>query len=259
MTTHSESAEIIHFIKDSPYEFDMVTLPLSPVNAGRGEAIEYCVSRGIGVIAMNPLGGGRLGRPVPILASVAASLGCQSMIDASLRYVAGYPGVTSALNGITLADHAVQGVKAIARGPLPGGVGEQLVARLGELYNSVNPRHLCTACGYCGQCPQGIEIPEVLDLYTGMLVPSLAQAARKAWDARIASDASRYAPATCTRCGQCEAKCPNKIPVSELMAAAAALRGVGVTHGVHLPGGNLASNHKQSLRCADIGIGDRSV
>ena len=58
MTTHSQSADIIHFIKDSPYEFDMVTLPFHLLDAGRTEAIAYCAERGIGVVAMNPLGGG---------------------------------------------------------------------------------------------------------------------------------------------------------------------------------------------------------
>lgn len=217
MTTHGESDDIIHYLKDSPCEFDMVTMPFHPRNAGRGKAIDYCAERGIGVVAMNPLAGGLLGRPAAVFQKVAGEFGLDSMVEASLRFVAGFDGITTALNGITLAEHAIQGAAAVEKGPLPEDVARRLKERLGEVLENVDAGRLCTACGYCGECPEGIAIPEVLGLCIGLLIPSAAGAAR----AEIAEHAPGHDPSACTACKQCEEKCPNGIPVSEMMAAAA--------------------------------------
>ena len=217
MTTHSESDHIIRYLKNSPYEFDMVTLPFHPRNAGRGKAIDYCAERGIGVVAMNPLAGGMLGRPAAVFQKVADDLGLDSMVEASLRFVAGFDNITTALNGITLAEHAIQGAAAIEKGPLTGDVAGKFVERLDEVLQNVPAGRMCTGCGYCGECPEGIAIPELLGLYTDLLIPSMADAAR----AKIAEHAAGHDPSTCTACKQCEEKCPNGIPVSEMMAEAA--------------------------------------
>ncbi len=108
MTTHSGSEEIIRFLKDSPYEFDMVTLSYHFVDASRTEAIDYCAERGIGVVAMNPLGGGRYVRPAPLLNDLASEIGFDSLAEPALRFVAHTPGITSALNGISSGEQAAK-------------------------------------------------------------------------------------------------------------------------------------------------------
>jgi len=220
MTTHAEAAEIIHFVKDSPYEFDMVTLPFNLVNAGRMEAVEYCADRGIGVAAMNPLGGGLLARNVPLMNDLAERAGADSMAEASLRFVAYTPGMTTALNGITYAEHAEVGAAAVCAGPLGNDAEAMLTERLAEIYASVNPHNLCTACGYCGQCPMGILVPKVLAAFTDMRIPSTAEAARAEVAAKLAAGEEGWDPSLCDKCRQCEEKCPNRIPVTQLMEAA---------------------------------------
>jgi len=37
---------------------------------------------------------------------------------------------------------------------------------------------------------------------------------------RVAAGEEGWVPSACTACGECEAKCPNRIPISELMASA---------------------------------------
>ena len=220
MTTHAEADDIIHFVKDSPYEFDMVTLPLHLVNAGRAKAIDYLAGRGIGVAAMNPLAGGLLARKSPLMNGLAAEAGAESMTAAALRFVAYMPGVTTALNGMTYAEHADEGARAVAAGPLADDAAAALTAQLAEVYECVNPRNLCTACGYCGECPQGILIAKVLAAFTDMRIPSTADAARAEVTAKLTAGEEGWDPAACDQCKQCEQKCPNKIPVTALMEAA---------------------------------------
>ncbi len=216
ITSHMDSDGIIRCL--SQFDFDMLTVPFHLLDTSRWKAVEYCKERGIGVLAMNPLAGGGLARESSVLQKIADDLGFQNMAEAALRFVISYPGITSALNGITYEEHAEASVKAVEKGCISKEVAEQLQARVSELYRNV--QHFCTGCGYCGECPEGIMIPKTLEVFTNMLVPSLADAALADLVDRLAVDPTSYDPSLCAACKACESKCPNHLPVSELMAAA---------------------------------------
>jgi len=216
LTTHMPADHIIDYLKR--FDFDMVTLPFHLRDTSRADAVEYCAERGIGVIAMNPLAGGALTRPVPVLQGIAKDMGFASMTEAALRFLIGYPGVTTALAGITYTEQAEEDAAIVALGGISGDESEMLLARVTELY--ANVKHFCSACGYCGECPEGILIPQVLEIYSNLLVPSTADAARKELAERLSKDSAGYDSSRCVACGQCESKCPNKLPISQLMAEA---------------------------------------
>ena len=220
MTTHADSETIIRFIKNSPYEFDMVTLPFHLLDTSRIPAIAFCQERGIGVMAMNPLGGGRLAKRVPLLTRLAEEAGAESPAMAALRYVAYAPGVSAALNGITYERHADEGAMAVSAGPLDPEAAKQLRQQLAEAFEHVKGRSMCSGCGYCMPCPEGIVIPRVLPTFVDLQIPSSSDAARAALADAIAGGAEGLDPTQCTACGECEAKCPNKVDVSDQMAAA---------------------------------------
>jgi uncharacterized protein len=216
MTTHMDSDGIIRYL--SRYEFDLVTLPFHPLDTSRARAVEYCTERGIGVVAMNPLAGGALTRKSPVMQKIATDLGFESMTEAALRFVIGYPGITAALSGMTYADHVTEDETAVCKGGVNGDAAVALEAQLKELY--ANVRHFCTACGYCGECPEGISIPQVLEAYSGLLVPRTSESTLADLAQRLASNPSGYDPSLCTACKTCESKCPNKLPISEMMSDA---------------------------------------
>jgi hypothetical protein len=219
LTTHMDSDGIIRYLQR--FEFDAITIPFHLRDTTRHKAVAYCAERGIGVIAMNPLAGGALAKPSPILERIATEQGLGSMIEAALRYLISYPGVTTALAGITYPEQAVENAAAVAQGALPADVSETIAERVSELYAKVE--HLCTACGYCGECPQGIAIPRLLEVYSSLLLPSTADEAWEKLAERLAADPVGFDPSLCGACGQCESKCPNKLPVAELMGKAARL------------------------------------
>ncbi len=73
----------------------------------------------------------------------------------------------------------------------------------------------CTACHYCvSHCPQGIDIPSLLNLYNehsvtggGFIAPMALMAVPK-----------EKQPSACIGCRSCEAVCPQQIKISEAMA-----------------------------------------
>jgi predicted aldo/keto reductase-like oxidoreductase len=216
-TGHMNSADLIKCLEAFP--FDMVTIPFHLRDTSRAEAVRYCAAHGIGVIAMNPVAGGALARPLPVLQSLAAGLGLATMTEGAFRYLLSWPEVTTALAGFTYAAQVEEDAAAVANGPLAGDTAEQLAARVHELY--ANVEHFCTACGYCGECPQGILIPQVLEIYSNLLVPSTADQALAQLAQALAANSEGFDPSLCTACGTCESKCPNSLPISNLMAKAA--------------------------------------
>jgi len=216
LTTHMPADNTIDYLKR--FEFDMVTIPFHLRDTSRAKAVAYCAERGIGVIAMNPLAGGALARTAKPLERIAADMGCESMTEAALRFLLGYPGVTTALVGFTYADQVVRDVAYADRGGFPASTRQVLESRVQELY--ANVRHFCSACGYCGECTEGISIPKVLEVYSNLLVPSVAESTMNELLDLLSRDGAGFDPSLCTACGQCEPKCPNHLPISELMAAA---------------------------------------
>lgn len=216
-TGHMNSEDLIRAM--DRFEFDCVTIPFQLRDMSRVRFVEYCAEHGIGVIAMNPLAGGALARPTPVLQRIATDNGLASMTEAALRYLTYYPGVTSALAGFTYADQVIEDVEALSHGALSVELAVSIAERVHELY--ANVQHFCTACGYCGECPQGILIPKVLEVYSNTLVPSASDEAFEMLAERLVADPTGYNPALCSVCRQCEEKCPNKLPVSDLMSKAA--------------------------------------
>ena len=73
----------------------------------------------------------------------------------------------------------------------------------------------CTACRYCtSHCPQGLDIPALLELYNehaftggGFIAPMALMAVPK-----------EKQPGACIGCQSCEAVCPQQISISRAMA-----------------------------------------
>lgn len=216
-TGHMDSEQLIRCLER--FEFDCITIPFQLRDLSRVKAVEYCADHGIGVIAMNPLAGGALAKPSPVLQRIATNNGLASMTEAALRFLAYYPGVTSALAGCTYAEQVAEDAAAIEKGALAVELAITLAERVHELY--ANVQHFCTACGYCGECPQGVLIPKVLEIYSNTLVPSAADEAFEKLAELLAADPTGYDPSLCIACKQCEEKCPNRLPISDLMSQAA--------------------------------------
>jgi uncharacterized protein len=82
-------------------------------------------------------------------------------------------------------------------------------------------KSFCTACGYCMDCPNGVDIPANFNLYNKAKVYGLNEWARGQY---AKMDEGKRASA-CTSCGECEPKCPNTLPIMEQLAHTAATLG----------------------------------
>lgn len=196
--------------------FEGVLLGYNAVNYRyRQSAVAAAAGQGMGVVIMNPLGGGVIPQN-PKLFSYLTEGTDLTLAQAALRFVASHKEVSIALNGITTKSHvddAVRAAEGLVERPL-----EEVTASLqsnGKGYNDI-----CTGCGYCKGCPQDIPIPKFMDSYNLKLFgENPINRLKYHW---VISPAKA---AECTACGRCEALCTQHLPIVDRLKEIASLPG----------------------------------
>jgi hypothetical protein len=100
-------------------------------------------------------------------------------------------------------------------------VDQALIARVREQYRA-RITIPCTQCGYCMPCPNGVNIPFILDSFNYAHMYDDLGAARFRYKFVLKEEQRAGA---CIDCGTCEELCPQHIPISEWMPRAEALLG----------------------------------
>ena len=216
---HGEAADFPRIIDEYHWAFGQIQYNYMDVDYQAGRAgLRYAADRGIGVVVMEPLKGGRLAKDLPPeMAAILEKAQVQrTPAEWGLRFVWNEPGVSLALSGMSEMGQLVENLRIADQG-VPGSLSSQDLAVIDDAREAMRARIKadCTACRYCQPCPSGVDIPGVL----------AALNAASVWDdpnawltgyARVGGKASQ-----CTQCFQCERMCPQGLPIVDLMREAA--------------------------------------
>ncbi len=153
------------------------------------DLIPLCRERGVGFIAMKPMGGGLLEK---------ATL--------AFKFLRQYPDALP-LVGIQ-AFEEIEQIVAVMEGPAELTEAEE--AEMARLREELGTR-FCRACGYCQPCPQEISISSVLRLRSHAKRFS-AERFFGEWGQSMVAKAE-----TCVECGDCEPRCPYDLPIREMI------------------------------------------
>ena len=185
-------------------------------NQAGTEGLKYAASKGLAVIVMEPLLGGRLAKPPEDVRRIFDGYAVKrTPAQWALQWVWNQPGVTgllSGMNSMEQLDENILAAETLSTKPLtPQDI--KFIERVSAefLKRAVIP---CTKCGYCQPCPQGVSIPEVIELYNNGIIYNDMGASKFIYG-RFFPEAERAS--ACTQCRQCEEKCPQAIKISELM------------------------------------------
>ena len=189
--------------------------------AGR-EGLEYAGEKGIPVIIMEPLRGGRLVNHLPQGARecIAKSDTFHTPAELALRWLWDQPQVTCVLSGMNSIDMVKENIR-IAETAEPNQFGEQEQALIAQVREEIqkNMKVPCTGCGSCMPCPQHVDIPMAFHCY------NLRYAEGKhsgMWE-YVQSTAMRRdttSASQCIGCGKCERHCPQGIQIREKLKEA---------------------------------------
>ena len=173
------------------------------------KGLEMAHSRGLAVVIMEPLRGGKLAD----LPEKAAKLLPFAPVESALNYLWNREEVSVVLSGMN--DEAqVEENMALASKAEAGMLTDEQLASYEKAAKRVR-RYLsipCTSCHYCDGCPREIAIPEIFGIWNQYEADGDFAKAR----ADYKELGIRRADA-CIHCGTCEAQCPQQIKIiSEL-------------------------------------------
>jgi predicted aldo/keto reductase-like oxidoreductase len=171
----------------------------------RQAGISAAYKNGMGIVVMNPLGGGLIPNNPEVFNYLAEGTDL-TVPQAALRFVASHQEITVALCGCTTKQHVDDSIKAVAN----------LVEKPAlDIYNEYESKglmlnNLCTGCAYCKYCPQDIDIPKYMDAYNEKILGNDI-GDRLKWHWGIPASKA----AECIKCGLCETLCTQHLPIME--------------------------------------------
>ena len=216
VSTHMSGTETEAMLQEG--YFEGVTLGYNAINFPFRETGVAAAGRlGLGVVAMNPLGGGVIPQQAERFNFIRQPHDAD-VVTAALRFVVAHPCITSALVGFsdsTQVDAAVQAMNNFD--PATYGNRAALEAHITSRFDG-----LCTGCGYCLPCPVGVPIPKLMDAHNQGLLEGSSSATlnRLKWHWGLPASTA----AACTACGACEEACTQHLPIIERLAEVAALQ-----------------------------------
>lgn len=185
------------------------------------KGLEYAASKGLAVVVMEPIAGGRLAiRPPEEIQSVWDEAGVKrTPAEWALRWVWNHPEVSVVLSGMSKMQQVVENVKS-ADCSLPNSLSEEELDIIGQVAKKYKELGFvgCTGCRYCLPCPQGVNIPQIISLYNEFYRKNRSDEIRSKYWQYVTPETQAK---RCARCKQCEELCPQQLPINDIISRAA--------------------------------------
>lgn len=185
------------------------------VQAGTA-GLKYAASKGLAVIIMEPLLGGKLANaPKDVRAIFDENAVKHAPAEWAFQWLWNQPEVAVVLSGMNNMQQVEENLVSAGRSGigLLGAAELDIIKRVQMKYNE-RVAIPCTACRYCMPCPNNINIPGNFELYNNSIVYVDEDGSRKIYNNFFQKDTRA---GECVQCRICEEKCPQKLPISELM------------------------------------------
>lgn len=210
-----DAPEVIKYIIDTseshgvPMESMLVQYNL--LDRSNEEMLTYAQSKGLGTVAMGPVGGGRLAAPTELYAKLTGEKSVPTY-ELAFKFVLGNPDLNCALSGMENLDMVMKNT-ALAAGSTS--FSEEEWKKLGDAMEQIKKfsELYCTGCKYCQPCPVGIEIPRIFNMFTYHNVYGLTDHAKHMFKEYV--DKGGKLRDACVNCGMCENKCPQHLKIRE--------------------------------------------
>ncbi len=189
--------------------------------AGR-KGLNHAAAKGIPVIIMEPLRGGKLVNNLPEKAKTlfAEYPKKYSPAEWAFRWLWNQPEVTCVLSGMNSMEMLEENIRVASECQVGEFTPEddKLLAQIVDVINS-KMKVGCTGCGYCMPCPMNVDIPGAFASYN----VSAIDGKKEAWYEHLRSSTFRKdatSISNCIGCGKCEKHCPQGIQIREELKAA---------------------------------------
>lgn len=205
-------------IDEYDWEFCQIQLNYMDKNHQAGvEGLKYAASKGLDVIIMEPLKGGRLTDFVPpTIQELWDSTGTdRTPAEWAFKWLAAFPEVKLMLSGMSSREQLMQNIKTLSADDIAKLSDEEaaVIDKVSDEYNRLI-KYSCTGCQYCLPCPQKLDIHRIIGYYNDWTAYEQNPSTKFEYDTWIPE--GRHA-SDCVSCKACEAKCPQSLPIAQAM------------------------------------------
>ena len=235
---HGNSDGFVKILNDYDWDICQIQYNYFDEHSQAGvTGLKAAASKGIPVVIMEPLRGGKLVQMLPEAAKKVMAQSDRDYTPAawSFRWLYNQPEVTVVLSGMNSAEMVKENCRTASEAEAGAFTKEdfEVLARVNELIRA-KEKVGCTGCRYCMPCPKGVDIPGAFQSYNAMYIESKSQG-RFQYAQTVGMRKQSAFATQCIGCGKCEKRCPQEIPIREkLKEADRALRPLPYKIGINV-------------------------
>ena len=220
---HGDTEMFISILDSYDWDFCQIQYNYMDEHSQAGRrGLEHAYDKGIPVIIMEPLRGGKLVNMLPQKAKNLFKKHPNGWGPAewALRWLWDQPGVTCVLSGMNSGDMIEENCRIASEAGV-GDLKSKDIAFIEIVKNVINEKMKvgCTECRYCMPCPKGVDIPGLFKCYNEMYTENKATGRHEYFQVIGLRKEAPFAT-QCIECGKCESHCPQHLPIRELIKQA---------------------------------------
>lgn len=220
---HGDSKMFLEILNAYDWDFCQIQYNYLDEHSQAGKTgLQAAAKKGIPVIIMEPLRGGKLVNMLPEKAkqAMADSGKGYSPAEWGLRWLWNQPEVTCVLSGMNSLEMVQENIR-VASSAKAGDFTEDDFQTIERIKTAIreNERVGCTGCRYCMPCPKGVDIPGNFYYYNMMFIEKKTSA-RFEYAQNIGLRINPGFASLCVGCGKCEQHCPQHLPIREKLKEA---------------------------------------
>ena len=220
---HGNSEMFCRLVDAYPWDFCQIQYNYMDEHSQAGrKGLQYAHAKGIPVIIMEPLRGGKLVNRLPETALKIFRESPRQYTPAqwAFRWLWNQAEVTCVLSGMNSEEMVQENMDTAASAQI-GELDEADEKMLADVVRAINAKMKvgCTGCGYCMPCPMHVDIPGTFAAYNRRYAES------KFWGLAeyfmcTALRKNSTAASNCIGCGKCEKHCPQQLPIRQALKQA---------------------------------------
>ena len=220
---HGNTEDFIGILDSYDWDFCQIQYNYVDEHTQAGKrGLDHAAEKGIPVVIMEPLRGGKLVNLLPQKAKdlIAAAPTGYTPAEYGLRWLWNQPEVTCVLSGMNSIEMVEENCR-IASNAEAGSFTKEDFEVIEKVKEIIRETELvgCTGCRYCMPCPKGVDIPALFRSYNLTALEGKFEA-RFGYAQTVGLKKDPAFATQCIECGKCEQHCPQNIPIRKMIKEA---------------------------------------